>query len=174
MWPWKPKAEPEESGPAMTLADCVRGFTHAVNAMHQIAEDFWEHMIENQFNADRTPKTKEYILPGGKSKVVICEVSTLPGDGLLPDELEIHCALKIHSTTVKPASILAGKEGLQRASFGVSMAPLGGKTHDEATVIDLRMKFKAQKPPEGILAVKEHFDRTVRLVPIEALEPAKE
>jgi hypothetical protein len=141
--------------------------------MHKIAEDYWEHMIEDQFNPDRTPKIKEYKLPDGKSKMVICEISTLPGDGLLPEELEIHCALKVHSTTIKPASLNKDKGDLMRASFNVGLAPMGGKSHDEATVMDLRMKFKAQKPPEGILVVKEHFDRTVRLVPIEAPEPQK-
>jgi hypothetical protein len=174
MWPFSntPKIE-EPSGPAMTLADFVRGFTHAFNAMHKIAEDYWEHMIENQFNADRTPKVREYVLPGGKAKVVLCEVSTLPGDGLLPEELEIHCALKVHSTTLKDASLDPTKD-MTRASFNVGLAPISGKSHDEATVMDLRMKFKAQKPPEGILTLKEHFDKTVRVVPVEAPEPQKE
>jgi hypothetical protein len=169
-WNWKkrPPAEKKRGVDAQTLADIARGMQHAVNATQELCEQHYARIVERYFNDDGTAITKRITLPHGAGEMEVPVIALMPPSGLMLKEAEIEMAVRIDSTAIKSAAPTDEQVSHTRTSFAVSFTPRAhdrtpnaGNSSDGTSAIDIKMKFVAGDPPEGIARIIEAVANTM-------------
>jgi len=169
-WNWKKRAPAEKKRgvDAQTLADIARGMQHAVNSTQELTEQHYARIVERYFNEDGTAITKRITLPHNAGEMEVPVIALMPPSGLMLKEAEVEMSVRIDATAVKSAAPTDEETEHTRTSFAVSLGPRShdrppseGGTKGGASSIDIKMKFVAGDPPEGIARIIEAFANTM-------------
>lgn len=153
---WKRKEENQ------TFSDIVRGMQYAVNTAHEMLERYHIAILNKYFDESGRPETKE-IYVGDDKKMDIPLIALINQGSLSIDEMEISFQAKIDHVLVKSAKSTDGKNiDIDRTTFEMNFTP----SKREGDTVDVRIKFKANLPPEGVARIVDEYNKIIEPIDI--------
>ena len=175
-WPWNDLESDDSSGESdkfptrQNLTDIARGLTHAALSVEELQDQQYIRQVDRYFdrNEDGSLSAKLVrIKTGEDSYIQVPLISLVRPEGIGLDELEVDLSIRLTQSDVKQHTHHADESIVTRSSFGCEITR-SSRSDDRARrpgdVVDLKLKFRRQDPPEGISRILEQFDNFVSLV----------
>lgn len=176
-WPFKKRADVGQQS-SHTLADLVRGITHAALATWDVAGQYYRRVLQEHFREDGSPLTKNFDLPGD-AEVDVPTFILQSMRSMRPSRMKVKMQVRVDQTEIKRVGDHQDPSHLTRTSFNISPASRGGDASSNA--IEVEVEFISEEPPEGVMRLIEAYTnsmvarkRVVLALPPPDADPPKE
>lgn len=169
--------QPDHTGSQpVKLTDITRGLYHAAASTYSMLGNQYINLLSQYFEetseGNYKPKTVIVQLPDD-NVVNLPLISLVTPKGLMLDKVNFDFSVVMESAGLVDATTELDDLDLTRSSFKVEMAPRPPDASSEGQrktgVVDVKMEFKVNEPPEGIMRLLDKFASFVTPVrPVES------
>lgn len=147
------------------LTDITRGLYHAASSTYSMLGNQYVTLLQQYFeetsDGNYVPKSVVVELPD-ETVVNLPLISLVTPKGLMLDKVNFDFSVVMESAGLVDATTDLDDLDLTRSSFKVEMAPRSADAGEEGKqrktgVVDVKMEFKVNEPPEGIMRLLDKF-----------------
>ena len=133
-------------------------YSSVVEAQNTIESHYLGEIVDDYFEKDGTPKVIIVKLPGqdGKLKDVhIPAISLVPHQGILIDEVEVEMKVKLSGSEEEKDS-----KGQKQGKLKKIITDFSNR-EGVKELATIRVKFRGEKPPEGLARIKDNLIKVI-------------